>query len=120
MFEPLELLPGHSPEAVAERVGRSWEFVCGKFPFPKFEPCCPQCGPQPVGNVQVRQITFWSKDVGTDTPHRRADVLMKCCVCSLGWTYGVSLTEDIYVHALKDGKRVYQWREIRAEIEEAS
>jgi hypothetical protein len=106
-------MPGYDAAEVTKRVARRWAFRFGWLPWPRFTVRCPCCH-EP--DVQLKSVQF-GRHPGTIPG--RADVHIKCCVCSHLWTYGIPISNEVYKLAVKpDGSRAWDWREIEAKLTE--
>jgi hypothetical protein len=102
--------PGFTAAEVMERVNAAWRFLDGRFPVPREVPECPACR---QSKPQLQRISFGRHD---GTIPGRADVTIKCTVCSHLWAYGVPVPDEIWAAAVEDGRRSWEWRQIKDAI----
>lgn len=105
----MNIFPDHDLEQIVQRVNARWD-LSGEFPMPRWQPACPCCGSD---DIQARHWTF-GKRPGHRVEHR-CDVSMKCCDCSLVFTFGVPIPSSMY----QAKPNQYAWREVRRRLEKA-
>lgn len=123
---------GGRPDDVLEAVGRAYWIADGRFPVPRWDVRCP-ADPRPLGSgrprdgrdphlkapgprVQLSRIHYGRRK---QSRHARADLVFKCCDCSLAWTHGVPIPREVHDRAIEDHGNTWQWREVREEMREA-
>lgn len=99
----------HSSDDVHEQVNKSWKWVKGFIPVPKFTITCPECSHD---KIQLSNISY-SKRGDSKHPYR-AEPSFKCTKCSFFWTHGIVCSEDVFRKGTGDKKRLtWRWREVR-------
>lgn len=115
----VDVFPSLDAERIERRVERAWEIVDGRFPLPRWRVQCPAAGSTPDPrdphrgghDVQLSRMHFARRKSPATVPGR-ADVVFKCCACSLCWTHGIPVPVEIYERAVDGHGNTWRWREI--------
>lgn len=111
-----QLLPRFTTEELRERVSKAWTLDT-PHPLPKNWITCPQCG------RTEPHLSRYVYSINRDSPRgHRCDVVFKCTRCSLQWTHGVPLPENVYERmagGIRSGVRV-PWREAIEDFADAA